>query len=616
LDRQTKILYADASQVTFTYDAVGNRLSLVDIQGTTTYAYDNLYRPTNINSPNGSLQYTYNAINRLSVTSPAGITSYAYDASNKMVQVTDWEGQITIYDYDDAGRLTTTLLPNGVLTTNTYDIANRLTNITHKKDSTVLESFSYTLDPVGNRLSMTDGDGTTNYTYDALDRLLTVSYPTGTPSTVSYTYDPMGNRLSMTEDGSTTTYVYDEADRLLSKTKGTETTLYTLDNDGNLLTKGDQTFTWNKDGKLATWTDGTNSSSYTYNGAGVRVTQTVNGTPTNYLQDIGSGMAVVLREDKGGDIRDYVYGLDLISQQDSTSTNYLLADGLGSTRLLTDEIGIVTGRYIYDVFGGERSYSGADQTDYTFAGEQMDKTSGLQYLRARYFDPEEGRFISVDPIPGSNTLTQTLHHYVYVENNPTNLIDPTGTSSQDNYNKGETLGTNTSNLNDEPYWQLPGYYTAVKNVSDISQMKVNGESFVNIPKSMISLYGKTSGFWKFFNIANKTIKYIDGLLSITETNQKVNYNQRTGAYGKSKEAQEANLGKNVKIMRVWEVATSWIPKKFTIFGSQMKRTKTFSNFTDNYAKREGAAIDMAVIDPSKDPEGFLDAYDRDNSAFR
>ena len=226
----------------------------------------------------------------------------------------------------------------------------------------------------------------------------------------------------------TTTYVYDEADRLLSKTKGTETTLYTWDNDGNLLTKGDQTFTWNKAGKLAAWADGTNSSSYAYDGDGVRVNQTNNGTATNYLQDLGAGMAVVLREEENGEFRDYVYGLDLISQQDSTVTNYLLTDGLGSTRLLTNKIGDVTGRYVYDVFGAERTYSGTDQTDFTFAGEQMDKTSGLQYLRARYYDPEDGRFISVDPIQYNPYSIQTYNRYVYGLNNPIKFIDPKGES--------------------------------------------------------------------------------------------------------------------------------------------------------------------------------------------
>ena len=53
---------------------------------------------------------------------------------------------------------------------------------------------------------MTDADGMTTYTYDALNRLTGVNYPFGTPASVSYTYDPMGNRLTMVQDGVTMAY--------------------------------------------------------------------------------------------------------------------------------------------------------------------------------------------------------------------------------------------------------------------------------------------------------------------------------------------------------------------------------------------------------------------------
>jgi YD repeat-containing protein len=191
---------------------------MVDSTGTTTYAYDHLYRPISITSPTGTTSYTYDANNRLSLTTPAGTTTYQYDAADQLIQVMDWEANTTAYAYDAAGRLITTTLPNGVVTTNAYDIADRLTSITHKKGTTTLESFTYTLDPVGNRLSMADADGTTTYTYDALDRILTVTYPSGAPGTVAYTYDPMGNRLTMAQDGVVTSYTYDAADRLVSKT--------------------------------------------------------------------------------------------------------------------------------------------------------------------------------------------------------------------------------------------------------------------------------------------------------------------------------------------------------------------------------------------------------------
>jgi RHS repeat-associated protein len=426
LDSLINTTYYDSTDVDYTYDPVGNRLSMTDSYGTTAYTYDDLYRPVSVTSPEGSLTYTYDAVNRLSLTTPSGTTTYAYSAANQLTQVSDWASNTAQYTYDNAGRLSTTTLPNGVVTTNTYDNADRLTSVVHKLGTTVLESFTYTLDAVGNRLSMADADGTTSYTYDALDRITSVTYPTGTPTSVSYTYDAMGNRLSMTQDGVSTSYTYDAADRLLSKTTGTETTHYTWDNDGNMLTKGPQTFTWNPAGKLETWTDGSNSASYQYNGDGVRVSYTVNEVATTYLQDLATGMAVVLSENTGSQTTLYVYGNDLISQSTSSGAVYLLADGLGSTRLLTDETGSVVGRYVYDVFGMERTKTGTGETDFTFAGEQMDPETGLQYLRERYYDPGDGRFISEDPFQSISSFTQSQNKYIYSFNNPILLFDPTG----------------------------------------------------------------------------------------------------------------------------------------------------------------------------------------------
>ena len=426
LDRQTAIQYADETDVAYTYDAVGNRLTMVDSTGTTIYIYDNLNRPASITSPAGTTSYTYDARNRLTLTTPAGTTTYLYNANDQLQQVEDWNADVTTYAYDAAGRLVTTTLPNGVVTTNAYDIANRLTGITHKKGTVVLESFAYTMDNVGNRLTMTDADGVANYTYDILDRISSVTYPSGSPVSVAYTYDPMGNRLTMTRDGVVTAYTYDAADRLVSKTGNEATTTYSWDNDGNMLTKGDQTLTWNKAGKLATWDDTLTSTSYTYDGDGMRIGYTVNSIETTYLQDAGTSMPLALRETTAGSTIDYVYGNDLISQVDTEGTSYLLTDGLGSSRLLTDETGAVVGRYSYDVFGEVRTKTGTNETDFTFAGEQMDTETGLQYLRARYYDPEDGRFITVDTARPHDDISATINRYVYAGNNPIINLDPSG----------------------------------------------------------------------------------------------------------------------------------------------------------------------------------------------
>jgi RHS repeat-associated protein len=126
-------------------------------------------------------------------------------------------------------------------------------------------------------------------------------------------------------------------------------------------------------------------------------------------------------------------GLDLISATDKDGNQrYYFADGLGSTTLTAEPLpggGAETQDYKYDVFGALRSGSLQTQPYWEaeamlFTGEQFDararhNAGGLYYLRARFYDPEIGRFLSQDPLPGGNL-------YAYVGNNPVNFTDPSG----------------------------------------------------------------------------------------------------------------------------------------------------------------------------------------------
>jgi RHS repeat-associated protein len=426
LYRLTEIEYEDGTTVNYTYDAVGNRLTMTDDHGITDYTYDDLNRPLTITSPQGNLSYSYDAINRLALTTPAGTTTYTYDEADQLTQVTDWNSNTTNYTYDSAGRQTEIIYPNGVTATKSFDDAGRITGISYDKSGN-LETYTYTLDAVGNRLSMTDEDGTTNYSYDALNRISDVTYPSSNPGTVSYTYDAMGNRLTMTEDGIVTTYNYDDADRLLNFVSEGITTTLTWDNNSNLLSKGTQSFTWNSTDRLIGLTNSGINASYAYNGDGVRIERQVDGQLTTYLQDLSADLPVVLRETTSGTSVEFVYGSDLLESIDAGAIpTYYHTDGLGSTRLLTNNSGAINDRYSYDVFGEQRSHTGSSSQPFTFTGEQHDPEAGLTFLRARYYDPEVGRFISIDPQSRLIIDIQGLNRFSYVQNNPLIYTDAEG----------------------------------------------------------------------------------------------------------------------------------------------------------------------------------------------
>ena len=184
------------------------------------------------------------------------------------------------------------------------------------------------------------------------------------------------------------------------------------------------------------------SSSYAYNTAGIRTRalQTINGITQNryfLLDDSHTGYAQVFEEtaELGGSIvRSYTIGDDVLSQTVAGVTNHLLYDGHGSTRQLAGSNGIISANYAYDAYGkmlgGNPGVTDGKQsaTDLLYAGEQFDPGLQMEYLRARYYDQDNGRFNRLDPFEGYDDEPQSLHKYVYAHNNPVCNVDPSGKS--------------------------------------------------------------------------------------------------------------------------------------------------------------------------------------------
>ena len=122
----------------------------------------------------------------------------------------------------------------------------------------------------------------------------------------------------------------------------------------------------------------------------------------------------------------YTYGHDLLSQKRGLENRYFHYDRLGSTKGLTDENQTVTDAYNYEAFGNLLQVAGTTPNHYRFTGEQHEPQTGLIYLRARYYDPATGRFITQDTWQGQRGKPITLHKYLYANGNPVVFIDPTG----------------------------------------------------------------------------------------------------------------------------------------------------------------------------------------------
>jgi len=155
--------------------------------------------------------------------------------------------------------------------------------------------------------------------------------------------------------------------------------------------------------------------------------------PTTYLVDTlnPTGYAQVMDEVVGTAVnRTYTYGLNRISENQLVGSTWTPSfygyDGHGNVRFLTSLTGAVTDTYKYDAFGVQIGGSGSTANNFLYSGEQYDSTLHLYYLRARYYNPAVGRFQSADSYEGQFEQPATLSKYVYVQNNPVNLLDPSG----------------------------------------------------------------------------------------------------------------------------------------------------------------------------------------------
>jgi RHS repeat-associated protein len=157
LNRLVLIDYPEPdANVSFTYNAIGQQLSMVDGLGTTTWQYDALGRTVSVTDPYGAVVgYSYDAVgNRTGLTYPDGKSvTYAYDPANMLLSVMDWNNQETQYSYSSVNRIIGSVLPNGLTSTYSYDPVGNLLSLTHQRQDVEYSSYTYTYDAVGNRTS-------------------------------------------------------------------------------------------------------------------------------------------------------------------------------------------------------------------------------------------------------------------------------------------------------------------------------------------------------------------------------------------------------------------------------------------------------------------------------
>ena len=394
--------------------------------------------------------------------------SYEYDGSSRLISVKDSEGNRAVsYAYDTEGSLSERQAANGLKTTYGYDYQNRLTSMTNETGKGVVSKYSSTYLKNGQKAeevsTVMDKNGkstkkTAAYTYDMLGRI-TRETKTGKED-ISYTYDANNNRKQMTIGNKTTAYRYNKNDELLrtdtlhTDTEKNDVVIYKNDKNGNQLatvnrseipaeakdtsyidvdvTLGDNQLNdnvvnhYNALNQLTETLTKNYKVSFTYDAEGLRTGKTVNGEKTIYVWD---GDQMVMELSKGGAVQKrYIRGNDLVyaDKGENTEKTYYVTDMHGNVVQLLDESGNVTKTYEYDSFGNEVKPEKKDENPYRYCGEYYDKETEEVYLRARYYEPSVGRFITRDTYTGESDEPLSLHLYTYCENDGVNAWDPSG----------------------------------------------------------------------------------------------------------------------------------------------------------------------------------------------
>ncbi|HPM81482.1 MAG TPA: RHS repeat-associated core domain-containing protein, partial [Candidatus Anammoximicrobium sp.] len=448
--RLTSKEYPDGSTVAYVHDNHGNLTAATDAKGTIHFTYDGNDYLTRIDYPDGKfLAYTYDtAGRRTSMSDQFGHgTVYHYDALGRLESIANELGApIDAYEYDDLGRLAKETKGNGAYTTYEYDAAGELVHlVNYTRLGSVLSRFDYEYDAAGNVSRMTSLDGQWSYTYDLSGQLIHAVLQSVNPNIpnqdMGWEYDAAGNRVSAIANGVTETYTTNNLNQYTA-VGGVE---YRYDADGNLVAKIDGTDVWtyqyDVENRLVAVTGPEDTWTYEYDALGNRAATTHDGFRTEFVVD-PFGMGDVVAEYRGGaGPTYYAHGLGLAAQlSPGSAANYYSFDMLGSTSVVTAANGQVLDQYSYDPFGNILSKIEFAPNPFEFVGRLgvMEAghvgsavsydVNGLTFMRARFYDPLAGRFISQDPIMWAG-LDVNLYRYAW--DNPVLYVDPSGLQVDD-----------------------------------------------------------------------------------------------------------------------------------------------------------------------------------------
>ncbi|HRU39606.1 MAG TPA: RHS repeat-associated core domain-containing protein, partial [Candidatus Goldiibacteriota bacterium] len=267
--------------------------------------------------------------------------------------------------------------------------------------------------------------GTRNYGYDAIYQLTNATYERN--QSFSWHYDDAGNRTFSRDSApvlSESTYVPNS----LNQYSSVNSVSYSYDSDGNLLSDGVRTFTWDAKNRLSSVTNAGKTITYTYDHNDLRVSKTVDGVTTRYFYDgslllaekVGSQITkIYINDGQGivGMVRPIYDGSNNLTHYQRL---YYLFDSLGSVSAVTGEHGLPLQNYSYSPYGTCLNVTGDPINNLQFVGRYggyLDSDTGLTYFWHRWYDSKDGRFISKDPLYQRGILSGRIGNIINSSSN-------------------------------------------------------------------------------------------------------------------------------------------------------------------------------------------------------
>jgi RHS repeat-associated protein len=460
LHRLTSYMNGAGSSVQYQYD-LRNLITAIAYPGgsrVVTRSYDDAGRWITVTDWIGNMsRFSYDADGNLAATTLPGsvVDSYTYDAADRLAQISDVQGAVHVLFAAAYGRD-----PNSQLTSDT-SVAPSAGSFKY----TALNQLCYASSGNSSACSAPPS-GALAYVYDAADNLIQTETPTQSgpqtqafnaadqlcwtapgvssnscgnpaPGSTIYTYDSRGNRTSATlpiprspvnqsmpaspQPRVPMTGAPTSSQRLpMAPQAGVNQSPPGVAGSRGVNPSTPASLIYDQVNRLV---DYNGSALYAYNADGLRMSKQVSGATTNFTWNSSGVMSLLMEEQTGSNLTDYIYGPggQPLEQVTVGGIEFLHHDQLGSTRLLTDSAGSLLATYSFDPYGNLTTSAGNGLTTLQFAGQYHDSESGFLYLRARYYDPQTAQFISRDP-----EVSRTREPYQYVSGDPLNSRDLSG----------------------------------------------------------------------------------------------------------------------------------------------------------------------------------------------